>query len=132
MRCGDAAFLSNHFDHLLERDLPTDVSVVSCIVSVSCSGDDRSRGRHRSGNVQSHRLCRRLLFPRVNQLLDPFIRYFQLRTIGSLWPPCGNVAVVQRVTRHLGLRSVGRGFESCSRQRCVTTLGKLSFPDIIM
>jgi len=33
-------------------------------------------------------------------------------------------AVVQRV-RHLGLRSVGRGFKSCSKQRCVTTLGKL-------
>ena len=32
-------------------------------------------------------------------------------------------AVVQRV-RHLGLRPVGRGFKSCSRQRCVTTLGK--------
>ena len=36
-------------------------------------------------------------------------------------------AVVQRV-RHLGLRSVGRGFKSCSRQRCVTTLGKLFTP----
>jgi len=35
--------------------------------------------------------------------------------------------VVQRV-RHLGLRSVGRGFKSCSRQRCVTTLGKLFTP----
>ena len=33
-------------------------------------------------------------------------------------------AVVQRI-RHLGLRSVGRGFKSCSRQRCVTTVGKL-------
>ena len=30
-------------------------------------------------------------------------------------------AVVQRA-RHLGLRSVGRRFKSCSRQRCVTTL----------
>ena len=30
--------------------------------------------------------------------------------------------------RHLGLRSVGRGFKSCSRQRCVTTLGKLFTP----
>jgi len=37
------------------------------------------------------------------------------------------VAVVQRV-RHLGLRSVGRRFKSCSRQRCVTTLGKLFTP----
>ena len=36
-------------------------------------------------------------------------------------------AVVQRV-RHLGLRSVGRGFKSCLRQRCVTTLGKLFTP----
>jgi len=36
-------------------------------------------------------------------------------------------AVVQRV-RHLGLRSVGREFKSCSRQRCVTTLGKLFTP----
>ena len=36
-------------------------------------------------------------------------------------------AVVQLV-RHLGLRSVGRGFKSCSRQRCVTTLGKLFTP----
>ena len=36
-------------------------------------------------------------------------------------------AVVQRV-RRLGLRSVGRGFKSCSRQRCVTTLGKLFTP----
>jgi len=27
-----------------------------------------------------------------------------------------------------GLRSVGRGFKSCSRQRCVTTLGKLFTP----
>jgi len=36
-------------------------------------------------------------------------------------------AVVQRV-RHLGLRSVGCGFKSCSRQRCVTTLGKLFTP----
>ena len=36
-------------------------------------------------------------------------------------------AVVKRV-RHLGLRSVGREFESCSRQRCVTTLGKLFTP----
>ena len=27
--------------------------------------------------------------------------------------------------RALDLRSVGRGFKSCSRQRCVTTLGKL-------
>ena len=36
-------------------------------------------------------------------------------------------AVVQRV-RHLGLRSVGRGFKSCSRQRCITTLGKLFTP----
>ena len=35
--------------------------------------------------------------------------------------------VVQRV-RHMGLRSVGRGFESCWRQRCVTTLGKLFTP----
>jgi len=26
------------------------------------------------------------------------------------------------------LRSVGRGFKSCSRQRCVTTLGKLFTP----
>ena len=38
---------------------------------------------------------------------------------------CG--AVVQRV-RHLGLRSVGCGFNSCSRQCCVTTLGKLFTP----
>ena len=30
--------------------------------------------------------------------------------------------------RHLGLLSVGHGFESCSRQRCVTTLGKLFTP----
>ena len=30
--------------------------------------------------------------------------------------------------RHLGLRSVGRGFKSCSRQRCVSTLGKLFTP----
>ena len=30
--------------------------------------------------------------------------------------------------RHLGLRSVGRRFKSCSRQRCVTTLGKLFTP----
>jgi len=29
---------------------------------------------------------------------------------------------------HLCLRSVGRGFKSCSRQRCVTTLGKLFTP----
>jgi len=36
-------------------------------------------------------------------------------------------AMVQRV-RHFGLRSVGRGFKSCSRQRCVTTLGKLFTP----
>ena len=36
-------------------------------------------------------------------------------------------ALVQRV-RHLGLRPVGRGFKSCSRQRCVTTLGKLFIP----
>ena len=36
-------------------------------------------------------------------------------------------AVVQRV-RHLGLRLVGRGFKSCSRQRCVTTLRKLFTP----
>jgi len=28
----------------------------------------------------------------------------------------------------LDLRSVGRGFKSCSRQRCVTTLGKLFTP----
>jgi len=35
--------------------------------------------------------------------------------------------VVQRV-RHLGLRSVGRGFKSCSRQCSVTTLGKLFTP----
>jgi len=28
----------------------------------------------------------------------------------------------------LGLRSVGRRFKSCSRQRCVTTLGKLFTP----
>jgi len=41
----------------------------------------------------------------------------------SVW--CG--AVVQRV-RHLGLRSVVRGFKSCSRQRCVTTVGKLLTP----
>ena len=32
------------------------------------------------------------------------------------------------MVRHLGLRSVGRGFKSCSRQRCVTTLGKLFTP----
>jgi len=30
--------------------------------------------------------------------------------------------------RHLGLRSVGRRFKSCSRQRCVTTVGKLFTP----
>jgi len=30
--------------------------------------------------------------------------------------------------RHLGLQSVGGGFKSCSRQRCVTTLGKLFTP----
>ena len=30
--------------------------------------------------------------------------------------------------RHFGLRSVGRMFKSCSRQRCVTTLGKLFTP----
>jgi len=36
-------------------------------------------------------------------------------------------AMVQRV-RHLGLRSVGCGFNSCWRQRCVTTLGKLFTP----
>ena len=35
-------------------------------------------------------------------------------------------AVMQRV-RHLGLRSVGRGFKSCSRQRCVTALGNFFF-----
>jgi len=35
--------------------------------------------------------------------------------------------VVQQV-RHLGLQSVGCGFKSCSRQRCVTTLGKLFTP----
>ena len=42
-------------------------------------------------------------------------------------PTSSGGAVVQRV-RHLGLRSVGRGFKSCSRQRCVTTLGKLFTP----
>ena len=36
---------------------------------------------------------------------------------------CGGATV-----RHLGLRSVGRGFKSCSRQRCITTLGKLFIP----
>jgi len=36
-------------------------------------------------------------------------------------------AVVQRV-RLVDLRSVGRGFKSCSRQRYVTTLGKLFTP----
>jgi len=36
---------------------------------------------------------------------------------------CGGVTV-----KHLGLRSVGRRFKSCSRQRCVTTLGKLFTP----
>jgi len=36
-------------------------------------------------------------------------------------------AVVQRVERWT-LRSVGRGFKSYSRQRCVTTLGKLFTP----
>ena len=35
----------------------------------------------------------------------------------ALWNRQGG-AVMQRV-RHLGLRSVGRGFKSCSRQRCV-------------
>ena len=30
--------------------------------------------------------------------------------------------------RHLGLWSVGHGFKSCSRQHCVTTLGKLFTP----
>jgi len=38
-----------------------------------------------------------------------------------------SMMVVQCV-RHLGLRSVGRGFKSCSRQCCVTTLGKLFTP----
>jgi len=47
---------------------------------------------------------------------------------GLLWlSSSSGGAVVQRV-RHLGLRSVGRGFKSCSRQRCVTTLGKLFTP----
>ena len=32
------------------------------------------------------------------------------------------------MVRHLGLRSVGRGFKSCLRQCCVTTLGKLFTP----
>jgi len=36
-------------------------------------------------------------------------------------------AVVQWV-RRLGLRSTGRKFKSCSRWRCVTTLGKLFTP----
>ena len=30
--------------------------------------------------------------------------------------------------RHLGLRSIRLGFKSCSRQRCVTTLGELFTP----
>ena len=51
--------------------------------------------------------------------IQPSSWILQLVSIGG--------AVVQRV-RHLGLRSVGRGFKSCSRQRCVTTLGKLFSP----
>ena len=45
----------------------------------------------------------------------------------SIWRERRGGAVVQRV-RHLGLRSVGRGFKSCWRQRCVTTLGKSFTP----
>jgi len=48
-----------------------------------------------------------------------------LNTTGNKYIRGG--AVAQRVG-HLGLRSVGRGFKSCSRQRCVTTLGKLFTP----
>ena len=49
------------------------------------------------------------------------------KNILFFWRSFYGDAVVQRV-RHLGLRSVGRGFKSCSRQRCVTTLGKLFKP----
>ena len=52
-------------------------------------------------------------------------------TIETSWKTCILIlvavncgTVVQRV-RHLGLRSVGRGFKSCLRQHCVTTLSKL-------
>ena len=48
---------------------------------------------------------------------DFFFRYAILR----------GGAVAQRV-RHLGLRSVRRGFKSCSKQRCVTALSKLFTP----
>ena len=53
-------------------------------------------------------------------------RTLQLRTITDVSLHYASIvggAVVQSI-RHLGLWSVGRGFKSCSRQRCVTTLGK--------
>ena len=65
--------------------------------------------------------------PKVN--VGRHIRFSLLLTksqIPLLYPVTGG-AVAQRV-RHLGLRSVGRGFKSCSRQRCVTTFGKLFTP----
>jgi len=78
---------------------------------------------HGKGHSSPPRFGRRLLWPngRPRQLL--LSSCFKL----GLAPKFRGGAVVQRV-RHLGLRSVGRGFKSCSRQRCVTTLGKLFTP----
>jgi len=63
----------------------------------------------------------------IQQCSSSNITYWQTRIamIHTCYMKGG--AVVQRL-RPLGLRSVGRGFKSCSRQRCVTTLGKLFIP----
>jgi len=67
-----------------------------------------------------------LLLTVLSSPLSPLTTACMLTTFNSFpfTHPALDGAVVQRV-RHLGLRSVGREFKSCSTQRCVTTLGKL-------
>ena len=63
----------------------------------------------------------------LGKLFNAFITVLIKPNFRKSYFACRSLQVVQRV-RHLGLRSVGRGFKSCSRQRCVTTLGKLFTP----
>jgi len=95
-------------------------------VNLAMSRESRTR-RHRTKTQNRSTMFTLLSRPRFISVLYyntiQHLQHVHSQLLRSKW----GGAVLQRVT-HLGLRSVGHGFKSCTRQRCVTTLGKLFTP----
>jgi len=87
------------------------------------------KGGHIWLAILRYRTClRESTHEHFHELSEKSIKLLKLETTQHYWMPSIYGWHGGATVRHLGLRSVGLGFKSCSRQRCVTTLGKLFTP----